>query len=224
MPLSPELDLPDSTVRTTLGAAARRARKQLGLTQKDVAERLGISMEVYGRLERGVIAPSVLSLRRLCLVLQVSADTLLDTSLGAAAPDGESLGVPEVEQFVDVAREPKYVRRIVRRARDLAPSSLRLLSRLTLLLPTKDRGARWRAEMEAAREAAAKAEAALVAAALEDAGLVATQLDSGDLVASTLEDAELDDDSDLDDLAVEGNDFEEEDDDLVEVEKPPRKN
>ncbi|HEY0092769.1 MAG TPA: helix-turn-helix transcriptional regulator, partial [Archangium sp.] len=37
----------------TIGTAARAARVQANLTQEDVAERVGLATEVYGRLERG---------------------------------------------------------------------------------------------------------------------------------------------------------------------------
>jgi len=61
----------------TAGAVARRARARLGLTQADVAMRVGISPEVYVRLERGRALPSVVTLRRLCQVLALDANALL---------------------------------------------------------------------------------------------------------------------------------------------------
>ncbi|WP_216623551.1 helix-turn-helix transcriptional regulator, partial [Corallococcus exercitus] len=61
----------------SVGAAARAARLRAGLTQADVADRVGIASEVYGRLERGKMMPSVPTLFRLCLALQLSADASL---------------------------------------------------------------------------------------------------------------------------------------------------
>ncbi|RKI43377.1 XRE family transcriptional regulator, partial [Corallococcus sp. AB049A] len=49
----------------SVGAAARAARLKAGLTQADVADRVGIASEVYGRLERGKMMPSVPTLFRL---------------------------------------------------------------------------------------------------------------------------------------------------------------
>lgn len=60
-----------------LGKSLRAAREQATLTQVDVAERIGIASEVYGRMERGRVLPSVPTLRKLCRVLRVDANALL---------------------------------------------------------------------------------------------------------------------------------------------------
>ena len=61
----------------TIGAAARAAREQLGLTQAEVAQRVGLISTVYSRLERGKMLPSVPTLYRLCIELKVSPEDLL---------------------------------------------------------------------------------------------------------------------------------------------------
>lgn len=60
-----------------LGEVLRSARLKAELTQADVAERVGVVTEVYGRMERGNLTPSVLTLRKLCMVLRVDASTAL---------------------------------------------------------------------------------------------------------------------------------------------------
>lgn len=65
-----------------LGDAARKARLQAEKTQADVAERIGLATEVYGRLERGMMLPSVPTLRKLCCVLRVDANELLALDAG----------------------------------------------------------------------------------------------------------------------------------------------
>ncbi len=62
-----------------IGQAARQARAALRLTQADAAERVGVSIEFYARIERGGTLPSVPTLCRLCSALGVSADVLLGT-------------------------------------------------------------------------------------------------------------------------------------------------
>ena len=105
-----------------IGASVRSARQRLDLTQADVAERVGIATEVYGRLERGHMLPSVKTLRRLCLVLNCSSDVLL--------------GVASAEKPVAVAEDPvEYgerpeVRRVLRTLRRLEPAQLRLISQV----------------------------------------------------------------------------------------------
>jgi transcriptional regulator with XRE-family HTH domain len=65
------------TLTVHLGEALRAARERTGWTQADVAERVGVATEVYGRMERGHMMPSVSSLRTLCVVLRLDADVAL---------------------------------------------------------------------------------------------------------------------------------------------------
>ncbi|HYO56219.1 helix-turn-helix transcriptional regulator [Archangium sp.] len=107
---------------TRLGECARAARQRLNLTQEDVAERIGIATEVYGRLERGNMLPSVPTFRKLCSALALSAD--------------EALGLSDAEKSIPwtppppppEASEPAELRRLLRRARQLDRNSLRVLS------------------------------------------------------------------------------------------------
>ncbi len=68
-----------------LDDAARAARLRLGLTQAEVAKKVGLKSGVYGRVERGMMTPSVPTLRRMCEPLGISSDALL--SLGVQAPE-----------------------------------------------------------------------------------------------------------------------------------------
>jgi transcriptional regulator with XRE-family HTH domain len=112
----------EQRLATIIGASVRSARTRLDLTQADVAERVGIATEVYGRLERGHMLPSVKTLRRLCLVLSCSSDVLL--------------GVAAAEKPMAVAEDPpEYgerpeVRRVLRSLRKLEPAQLRLISQV----------------------------------------------------------------------------------------------
>ena len=104
-----------------LGEAARAARKRGEMTQADVAERVGVATEVYGRLERGLLMPSVPTLRRLCVVLKLPADALL--ALGPAKTPlwAETLPAPP-------SQELPQMRRLLRHVRKLTPDQLRALS------------------------------------------------------------------------------------------------
>jgi transcriptional regulator with XRE-family HTH domain len=105
-----------------VGAAARAARLRAGLTQTDVAERVGIASEVYGRMERGKMLPSVPTLFRLCLALQISADVALGLLTAAAA----EAAVWE-EDSPDKDHLPE-MRRLLRTLRLLPKGQLRLMS------------------------------------------------------------------------------------------------
>ena len=51
----------------------KEQRKKLGLTQKEVAERAGITLRAYHRIESGGEFPRYENLKRICEVLKVKA-------------------------------------------------------------------------------------------------------------------------------------------------------
>ncbi|HEX5746254.1 MAG TPA: helix-turn-helix transcriptional regulator [Archangium sp.] len=116
---------------TRLGESARAARQRLNLTQEDVAERIGIATEVYGRLERGNMLPSVPTFRKLCAVLSLSADEALGLTTENPLPWTPPAPSPEVS-------EPAELRRLLRRARQLDRNSLRVLSLVAAHLGQKN--------------------------------------------------------------------------------------
>ncbi|HEU4729006.1 MAG TPA: helix-turn-helix domain-containing protein [Kofleriaceae bacterium] len=67
----------DEELRRTIGLAARAARSTLHMTQAQVATAIGVVPEVYGRIERGLLMPSVLTLVAIARTLRVSPDELL---------------------------------------------------------------------------------------------------------------------------------------------------
>nr|WP_233261849.1 helix-turn-helix transcriptional regulator [Vitiosangium sp. GDMCC 1.1324] len=113
-----------------LGDAAREARQHARLTQADVAERIGVATEVYGRLERGLLMPSVPTLRRLCVALRLPADALL--ALGSAQPP------TWVEPPEPSEPEEPQMRRLMRHVRKLNATQLRALSMVAATLRRED--------------------------------------------------------------------------------------
>ena len=61
----------------SLGKRIKAAREQAGLTQEDLADRLGMSTTHISVIERGVKPPKLDTFVRLANVLNVSADNLL---------------------------------------------------------------------------------------------------------------------------------------------------
>ncbi|WP_426756699.1 helix-turn-helix transcriptional regulator [Myxococcus sp. Y35] len=120
----------EQRLATLIGNAVRAARQRLELTQADVAERVGIATEVYGRLERGHMLPSVRTLRKLCLVLNCSSDVLL----GMAGAGVE--GAPALAEDPPEYRERPEVRRLLRTVRKLDAPRLRLLGQVAHALET----------------------------------------------------------------------------------------
>ncbi|MBM7119415.1 helix-turn-helix domain-containing protein [[Archangium] primigenium] len=103
-----------------LGDTARGARKREALTQADVAERIGLATEVYGRLERGLLMPSVPTLRRLCLALRLPADALLSLDMARPPAWTEAPAPPE--------EEGPEMRRLMRHVRKLTAEQLKALA------------------------------------------------------------------------------------------------
>lgn len=114
----------------TIGIAARQARKALHLTQEDCAERIGVSVEFYARIERGTSLPSILTFARVVTALGVSADALLGR-VPSLATNTPSWSAPRPD-------ESPEIRRLLRRLRKADPSSLRLVN---LLLKELERNA-----------------------------------------------------------------------------------
>jgi transcriptional regulator with XRE-family HTH domain len=124
----------DESLRASIGRTAKAARLQLRLTQRDVAESIGIHAEVYGRLERGDMAPSIGTLRRLCVALGISADEAFSLE-----PSGEPPAALEPAQPEDA-----LIRRLLRRVSVLSPRSVRTLVLVAANMPSDTRKKRAR--------------------------------------------------------------------------------
>lgn len=104
---------------SNIGIAVRTAREAFGLTQAEVAERVGIATEVYGRLERGHMLPSIQTFHKLCTVLRCSGDELLGLSATARSTDVMIVDQPEVRKLLSTLRklEPEQLRLLEQVAR-----------------------------------------------------------------------------------------------------------
>jgi transcriptional regulator with XRE-family HTH domain len=109
-----------------LGETLRAARTRVEWTQADVAERVGVATEVYGRMERGNLTPSVPNLRALCLVLRLDARV----ALGLESPDAATW----LEVLGPVREEPPRMRRMLRTLRHLDDRQFAALSLLARML------------------------------------------------------------------------------------------
>jgi transcriptional regulator with XRE-family HTH domain len=78
-----------SRLHETFASALRAAREACSWTQAELAERIGLSIEAYGRLERGRVLPRTATLVRLARALQIPLDELLGTRSANDALPGE---------------------------------------------------------------------------------------------------------------------------------------
>jgi len=104
----------DQELAEIIGQGARCARRKKKLTQEQVAERIDVSSEFYARLERGHALPSVPTLRRICNVLDVSADVLLfgDCIDATLRVDATTADPPELRILIEkLAVMPRGIHR-----------------------------------------------------------------------------------------------------------------
>lgn len=115
----------DKALAKQIGEAARESRKARGLTQADVAERVGVSVEFYARLERGGTLPSVPTLRRLASALSTSTDRLLAPSVALPPEKPVSAEAPVTER-------DRLLRRVHRRLDDVDETTLGIVNQLLI--------------------------------------------------------------------------------------------
>lgn len=68
------------------GIRLRQARKNKGLTQTELANRLGITQKSYQRMETGVHDLKMSTISQLCYALDISADWLLGINNAGIVP------------------------------------------------------------------------------------------------------------------------------------------
>lgn len=62
----------------TIGARVRAAREARGWSQAELGRRVGLSGSAVGRIETGTRDGELLSWRRICAVLDIDRDAVLD--------------------------------------------------------------------------------------------------------------------------------------------------
>ncbi len=99
----------------TLSEKIQTCRKRAGLSQEQLAERLGISRQAVSKWETGEATPELGKLAALCSVLNVSADWLLnDADSGPPQEEGAAKGPSP--GFPDrLERLPGFIGRMVRK-------------------------------------------------------------------------------------------------------------
>lgn len=85
--------------KLTLGDRIKEARKNQKLTQEQVAERLDISVEFIGQIERGIKLPSMQVFVKLIETLNVSADYLLRDSVSTGQLFGDNAIGRKIEKL-----------------------------------------------------------------------------------------------------------------------------
>ncbi len=77
--------------KKTFGAYIQQRRHQLGMTQREFAEKLYVTESAVSKWERGLSYPDITLLRTICQVLQISEHELLTSSVDTEARATEKL-------------------------------------------------------------------------------------------------------------------------------------
>ena len=85
--------------KLTMGDRIREVRKRKDLTQEQLAEKLDVSVEFVGQIERGQKLPSMQVFIKLIDVLNVSADYLLRDSISTGQLFGDNALGSKIEQL-----------------------------------------------------------------------------------------------------------------------------
>ena len=71
-----------SRIKLLFGKRLRRLRRQADLTQEQLAERIGVSVEFVSNMERGINAPSFDTLEKLADSLKLKVSELFEFQTG----------------------------------------------------------------------------------------------------------------------------------------------
>ena len=88
-------------MKKTLGTVIAELRKQHGMTQLELAEKMGVTDKAVSKWERDLSCPDINSLPNLAQILGVSVEELMQTKKEAQAPQSK------VSEILDLA--PKAV-------------------------------------------------------------------------------------------------------------------
>lgn len=100
----------EASLARDVGAAIARKRGELGLTQDQVSEALGIGPEAVSRIERGVVLPSLPRLVELGELFQCSVEYFLGKNTGLVDDSARIIS----ERLKQLSREDRrYVLELV---------------------------------------------------------------------------------------------------------------
>ena len=95
--------------KKTFGAYICRRRKELGLTQREFADKLFVTESAVSKWERGISYPDITLIRDICAILQVSEHELLTASEDVEARTAETLA----KKYLSLLRRLRWIQYIL---------------------------------------------------------------------------------------------------------------
>ena len=83
-------------MKKTLGAMIAELRKQHGMTQLELAEKMGVTDKAVSKWERDLSCPDISSIPNLAEILGVSVEELMQVKKEADAPAGKAAELMEI--------------------------------------------------------------------------------------------------------------------------------
>ncbi len=83
-------------MKKTLGDVIAETRKQRGMTQLDLAERMGVTDKAVSKWERNLSCPDISSLPKLSEVLEISVDELMQIKEAEKKPDNKIKEITDI--------------------------------------------------------------------------------------------------------------------------------
>ena len=83
-------------MKKTLGTMIAELRKQQGMTQLELAEKMGVTDKAVSKWERDLSCPDINALPNLAEILGVSVEELMQTKKEANAPVSKVAGIIEI--------------------------------------------------------------------------------------------------------------------------------
>ncbi len=122
----------------------KEARKKANLSQREVADAVGVAYSTYSLYESGKREPNVVTIKRIADALNVSANTLL----GINCADSEAEPIEKEEYYTNEKTaalaqelfENRELRALFDAAKDISPEDMRLIYDMALALKRKEGG------------------------------------------------------------------------------------
>ena len=83
-------------MKKTLGTMIAELRKQHGMTQLELAEKMGVTDKAVSKWERDLSCPDISSIPTLAEILEVSVEELMQSKKDAEVPVGKAAEILEI--------------------------------------------------------------------------------------------------------------------------------
>jgi len=93
-------------IKTNIGETIRAAREDKDITQTKIAELIPMNRSNYSKIERDTQEPSIYQLRRICQILDLSADRLLKLDEHENVTESDMQLLKDIKKFIQEHKEP----------------------------------------------------------------------------------------------------------------------